>query len=96
MKLMNENSILMALEAFHVGGSKANDQSRGSVEEGVWGGGHSTNAGERLMSVCTQVVALGMDKRSNYKMLRRQNWDDYLLAEEVRGKKRNISGVFTF
>lgn len=70
MKLMNENSILMALEAFNVGGSKANDQSRGNVKEGVQGGGHSTNAGERLMSICTQVVALGMDNRSNYKMLK--------------------------
>lgn len=70
MKLMNENSILMALEAFNVGGIKANDQSRGNGEEGVQGGGHSTNAGERLMSICTQVVALGMDSRSNYKMLK--------------------------
>lgn len=51
---------------------------------------------ELVTSVCTQVVALGVDNRSNYKMLRRQNWDDSLLAEEVRGRERNFSGGFAF
>lgn len=61
---MNGDSILKALETFkqgsnmltlNVGGSKANDQSRGSVEEGVQGGGHGNNVGagdERLHTSC--------------------------------------------
>lgn len=94
----------MALEAFkqgnnmatlNVGGSKASDQNRGSVKEGVQGGDHSSNSGELLMSICTKV-ALGVDNRSNYKTLRRQNCDDSFLAEQVRRRERNISGGFNF
>lgn len=56
MKLINVDYILKALEAFkqsndtttfNVGGSRANDQDRGSLEARVQGGGHSSNAGER-------------------------------------------------
>lgn len=48
MKLMNADSVLKTPETFkqgnnmatlNVDGGKANDQSRGSVEEGVQGGG---------------------------------------------------------
>ena len=56
MKLINVDYILKALEAFkqgndmttlNVGGSRANEQNRGSLETRVQGGGHSSNAGER-------------------------------------------------
>lgn len=105
MKLKNVDSILMALEAFkqgnnmatlNVGGSKASDQNRGSVKEGVQGGDHSSNSGELLMSICAKVMALGVDSRSNDKTLRRQNSDDSFLAEQVRRRERNISGGFNF